>query len=207
MFISHVRSPSHVICHVAILLKRGHVTSFLWKWNLHDFVSLWTGLWSSGEQGRGKSEKACRQTFGTTAPRHPLCIRSWCKFLLARTLTVDRSDWHRLFGRHVARVLITKWKTKHSKDLSLFKSYYYQGRIYALSQKTHTIFRKTLGWSLPSHSAILHRWCSLGLSCTWILQLWICKLLSVIIFKHSAKKLTSWAQRDTTFQKNNTFTD
>ena len=38
----------------------------------------------------------------------PLCIRSWWKLLLARTMTVDRSDWHRLFGRHVAHDLITK---------------------------------------------------------------------------------------------------
>ena len=66
-------------------------------------TSLWTGLWSSGELGRGKREKACRQTLGTAVPRHRLCIRSWCKILLARTLTVDRSDWHRLFGRHIAR--------------------------------------------------------------------------------------------------------
>ena len=202
MFISHVRSPSHVICHVTILLKRGHVTSFLWKWNLHDFVSLWTGLWSSGELGRGKSEKACRQTFGTAVPRHPLCIRSWCKFLLARTLTVDRSDWHRLFGRHVARVLITKWKYQNTPKKAITN----EGTTRS-SQKTHTIFRKTLGWSLPSYSAILHSWCSFGLSCIWILPLWICKLLSVIIFKHSAKRLTSCAQRDTTFQKNNTFTN
>ena len=105
------------------------------RWSRSRSNSLWTGLWSGGELGRGKSEKACRQTFGTAVPRHPLCIRSWCKLLLARTLTVDRSDWHRLFGRHVARVLITKWKTKHSKDLSLFKSYYYLGRIYALQSK------------------------------------------------------------------------
>ena len=56
------------------------------------------------------------------------------------------------------------------------------------SQNTHTIVRKTLGWSLPSHNAILHSWWSFGLSCTSISKLWICKLLSVIIFKHSAKK-------------------
>ena len=36
--------------------------------------SLWTGLWSSGELGRGKSEKACRQTFGTAVPLHPQLI-------------------------------------------------------------------------------------------------------------------------------------
>ena len=84
----------------------------IWDLTLSTWVcrkgSLWTGLLSSGELGRAKSEKACRQTFWTAVPRHSLCIRSWCKFLLARTLTVDRSDWHRLFGRRVARDLITK---------------------------------------------------------------------------------------------------
>ena len=68
-------------------------------------LSLWTGLWLSGELGRGKSKKACGQTFGAAVPWYLLCIRSWCKLLLVRTLTVDRSDWHRLFGRHVARDL------------------------------------------------------------------------------------------------------
>ena len=53
-------------------------------------------------RGEGRERvKACRQTFGTVVPRHPLCIRSWCKLLLARTLTVDRFDLHRFFGRHV----------------------------------------------------------------------------------------------------------
>ena len=65
--------------------------------------------------------------------------------------------------------------TKQSKD-------YYQRP----SQKTQTIFRITLSWSLPNHNAILHSWCSFGLSCTSILCL-ICKSLSVIIFKHPAK--------------------
>ena len=83
-----------------------HKTRILRVRSYKNFNSLWTGLWSSGELGRGKSEKACGQAFGTAVPRHPLCIRSWCKFLLARTLTVERSDWHRLFGRHVTRV----WK-------------------------------------------------------------------------------------------------
>ena len=35
----------------------------------------------------GKRVRACRQTFGTVVPLHPLCIRSWCKLLLATTLT------------------------------------------------------------------------------------------------------------------------
>ena len=77
-------------------------------------ITLSTGPWSSGELGRGKSEKACRHTFGAAVPRHPLCIRFWCKLLLAKTLTVDRSDWHRLFGQHVARDLITKWQKQNS---------------------------------------------------------------------------------------------
>ena len=68
--------------------------------------SLWTGS-LFGERVKksrgGGREKltACRQTFGTVVPRHPLCIRSWCKLLLARPLTVDRFDLHRIFGRHV----------------------------------------------------------------------------------------------------------
>ena len=48
-----------------------------------------------------KRLRACRQTFGTLVPRHPLCNRSWCKHLLARTLTVDRFDLHPFFGRQV----------------------------------------------------------------------------------------------------------
>ena len=54
--------------------------------------------------------------------------------------------------------------------LSLFKSYY-QRRNYALQSKDshYLLDRKTLGWSLPSQNAILHSWCSFGLSCTWIL--------------------------------------
>ena len=84
-----------------------------WYMTLSELVrsqdSLWTGLWSSGV-GRGKKEKAWRQTFETAVPRYPLCIRSLCKLLLARTLTVDWSDWHWLFVRHVARDLITEWQ-------------------------------------------------------------------------------------------------
>ena len=134
-------------------------------------ITLSTGPWSSGELGRGKSEKACRHTFGAAVPRHPLCIRFWCKLLLAKTLTVDRSDWHRLFGQHVARDLITKWQ-KQKSPKTVHKAYskaITKGGTTRSSQKTHTIFRKTLGWSLPSHNAILHSWCSFGLSCTWIL--------------------------------------
>ena len=75
------------------------------------FSSLWTGSLfgervkkSLGE--RRERVRASRQTFGTVVPQHPLCIRSWCKLPLVRTLTVDRFDLHRFFGRHVARDLI-----------------------------------------------------------------------------------------------------
>ena len=72
------------------------------------YVSMWTGslfgerVQKSQEEGREKV-RACRQTFGTIVPRHPLCIRSSCKLLLARTLTVDTFDLHRFL---VSRYLI-----------------------------------------------------------------------------------------------------
>ena len=75
-----------------------------WKY-CKSLISLWKGsLFAERvKKSRGKGRergKACRQTFGTAPPRHPLCIRFWCKLLLARTLTVDRFDLHRLFGRY-----------------------------------------------------------------------------------------------------------
>ena len=75
------------------------------------YVSMWTGslfgerVQKLQEEGRERA-RACRQTFGTVVPRHPLRIRSWCKLLLARTLTVDRFDLHCFFGRKVACDLI-----------------------------------------------------------------------------------------------------
>ena len=77
--------------------------------SLTPFVSLWTGS-LFGERvkksaRRGKRGRACRQTFGAAVPRHPLCIRSWCK-LFARTLPVDRFQLHRFFSRHVTSDLI-----------------------------------------------------------------------------------------------------
>ena len=72
------------------------------------YVSMWTGslfgerVQKSQEEGREKV-RAYRQTFGTIVPRHPLCIRSSCKLLLARTLTVDTFDLHRFL---VSRYLI-----------------------------------------------------------------------------------------------------
>ena len=70
------------------------------------YVSMWTGS-LFGErvkkwQGDGRERAwASRQTSGTVVPWHPLRIRSWCKLLLARTLTVDMFDLHRFFGRQV----------------------------------------------------------------------------------------------------------
>ena len=55
------------------------------------------------KKNREKRERgrACRQTFGTTIPRHLLCL----KLLLARTLSVDRFNKHCLFCRHVTCIL------------------------------------------------------------------------------------------------------
>ena len=39
-------------------------------WQKFPYYGLWTGLWLNGV-GRGKSQKACRQTFGTAVPRYP----------------------------------------------------------------------------------------------------------------------------------------
>ena len=78
--------------------------------NFHVLPSLWTGS-LFGErvkksQGEGRETNNVRQTSQAVVPQHPLSIRSWCKLLLTRTLTVDRFDLHRFFGRHVARGLI-----------------------------------------------------------------------------------------------------
>ena len=75
------------------------------------YVSLWTGslfgerVQKLQEEGRERV-RACRQTFGNVVPWHPLRFRSWCKLLLARTLTIDRFDLHRFFGWQVACDLI-----------------------------------------------------------------------------------------------------
>ena len=77
--------------------------------NFHVLPNLSTGS-LFGErvkksQGEGRERvRACRKTSEAVVPRQPLSIRSWCK-LLARTLTFDRFDLHRFFGRHVARDL------------------------------------------------------------------------------------------------------
>ena len=66
------------------------------------YVSMWTGslfgerVQKLQEEGRERA-RACRQTSGTVVPRHLLRIRSWCKLLLARTLTVDKFDLHCFF--------------------------------------------------------------------------------------------------------------
>ena len=75
------------------------------------YVSMWTGslfgerVQKLQEEGRERVS-ACRQTFGTVIPWPLLHVRSWCKYLLARTLIVDRFDLHRFFGRQVACDLI-----------------------------------------------------------------------------------------------------
>ena len=77
--------------------------------NFHVLPNLSTGS-LFGErvkksQGEGRERvRACRKTSEAVVPRQPLSIISWCK-LLARTLTFDRFDLHRFFGRHVARDL------------------------------------------------------------------------------------------------------
>ena len=78
------------------------------------YVSMWTGslfgerVQKSQEEGREKV-RACRQTFGTIVPQHPLCIRSSCKLLLARTLTVDTFDLHRfLVGGYLIQIIAGK---------------------------------------------------------------------------------------------------
>ena len=87
--------------------------------------------------------------------------------------------------------------------LSLFKSYY-QGRKYALQSKVSYYLKwEKHCWSLLSHKAILHSWCSFTLSCT-SLHLWITIRDKFNILQ---RKLTSWAQRDTTLHKTITFTD
>ena len=87
--------------------------------------------------------------------------------------------------------------------LSLFKSYY-QGRKYALqSMVSYYLKWEKHCWSLLSHKAILHSWCSFSLSCT-SLHLWITIGDKFNILQ---RKLTSWAQRDTTLHKTITFTD
>ena len=77
--------------------------------NFHVLPNLSTGS-LFGErvkksQGEGRERvRACRKTSEAVVPRQPLSIRSCCK-LLVRTLTFDRFDLHRFFGRHVARDL------------------------------------------------------------------------------------------------------
>ena len=60
-------------------------------------------VWGKSKKNREKRERgrACRQTFGTTIPRHLLCL----KLLLARTLSVDRFNKHCLFCHHVTCIL------------------------------------------------------------------------------------------------------
>ena len=64
-----------------------------------------------------------------------------------------------VFGSLESR-LVKKWQR-----LRLFKAFT-KRETTPSSQKTHTILRETLSWSLLSHNAILLGWCRLSLSCT-----------------------------------------
>ena len=72
-----------------------------------NMISLGERVKKSQGEGR-KRERACIDKHlgpsfhGTRA----LCIRSLCKLLLVRILTVDRFDLHHFIGWHIARALI-----------------------------------------------------------------------------------------------------
>ena len=129
---------------------------------------LWTGLWSSGELGRGKSKKACRQTFGTAVLRHQMAVHQ----ILMQVHIGQNTDcwqvwltsafWSARSTRFVHKVAIKK----HSKDCYACSQAITKGGTMRSSQKTRSMFRQTLSWSLSSHNAILHSWCSFALSCT-----------------------------------------
>ena len=131
---------------------------------------LWTGLWSSGELGRGKSEKACRQTFVTAVPRHQMAVHQILMQVLIGQNTdcwlvqvrLTSASWSARCTRFDHKVAITKY----FKDCYACSKAITNGGTIRSSQKTRSIFRQTLSWSLSSHNAILHSWCSFGLSCT-----------------------------------------
>ena len=103
-----MRSSILIKCLVTVFLHINYVPSSIYN-EVDRFIAC-EQAFGRARWREGKAKKACRQTFGIAVPRYPLYIRSWCKLLLARTLTVDRPYWHRLFGRHVARDLITEWQ-------------------------------------------------------------------------------------------------
>ena len=100
---------THIYNHVHVPVK--HSSLSIQKSRLSNWTSLWAGP-LFGErvkksQGEGKERvRGCRQTCETVIPQHLLCISSWCKLLLARTLAVNRFDLHCFFGWHVACDLI-----------------------------------------------------------------------------------------------------
>ena len=70
-----------------------------------------------------------------------------------------------VFGSLESR-LVKKCKNKTvQRLLRLFKAFT-KRETTPSSQKTHTILRETLSWSLLSYNAILLGWCRLSLSCT-----------------------------------------
>ena len=114
--------PSSLICRSILCLGKGTKNWLQYRIDLKQqyhrditpcsfYVTMWTGslfgerVQKSQEEGRERV-RACRQTFGTVIPWPLLRVRSWCKLLLARTLTVDKFDLHCFFGRQVACDLI-----------------------------------------------------------------------------------------------------
>ena len=114
--------PSSLICRSILCLGKGTKNWLQYRIDLKQqyhrditpcsfYVTMWTGslfgerVQKSQEEGRERV-RACRQTSGSVVPWHPPCIRSWCKLLLARTLTIDRFDLHCFFGQQVACDLI-----------------------------------------------------------------------------------------------------
>ena len=109
--------------------------------------------------------------------KHPLIRRAWP-----------------LFQKWVADNNKTTKQSLQSKD--------------SLSVSFKTSWNLSLFLSWLSHNAILHSWWSFSLCYNSFYWNDLCKSLSVRV-KHPAniKKLTSWAQRDTTLQENITFSD
>ena len=169
----------------------GERTETLWSSIFFD-SSLWTGLCSSGKLGRGKAKRPVDNPvdkhlgppfYGTRCASDHDASSYWREhWLLTELIDIGFSvgTYHAIWSQSGNNKTVQRM-------LRLFKSCY-QGRTTRSSQKTHIMFRKPLSWSLASHNAIFHSWCSFGLSCASILQCWICKSLPVIIFKHSAKK-------------------
>ena len=89
-----------------------------------DSVSLWTGLWSSGELGRGKSEKACRQIWDRrfTAP----AVRQ----ILMQAPIGENTECCQVWLTSACQSARST-RFDHKVTITIFKSYY-QRRNYAL---------------------------------------------------------------------------